>query len=58
MHGKWVNSAPIEFPGVEASCYIKGAFDSVLAFDDGSYAVIDLKPPARPNSTSDSTAAS
>ncbi len=43
MQGKWVNSAPIEFPGVAASCYIKGAFDSVLAFDDGSYAVMDFK---------------
>lgn len=43
MQGRWVTSAPIEFPGVEASCYIKGAFDSVLAFDDGSYAVIDFK---------------
>jgi hypothetical protein len=43
MQGKWVNSAPIEFPGVQASCYIKGAFDSVLVFDDGSYAVIDFK---------------
>jgi len=43
MQGKWVNSAPIKFPGVSASCYIKGAFDSVLAFDDGSYAVVDFK---------------
>ena len=43
MQGKWVTSAPIEFPGVEASCYIKGAFDSVLAFDDGCYAVMDFK---------------
>ena len=43
MQGKWVNSAPIEFPGVAASCYLKGAFDSVLAFDDGSYAVVDFK---------------
>ena len=43
MQGKWVSSAPIEFPGVAASCYLKGAFDSVLAFDDGSYAVVDFK---------------
>lgn len=43
MQGKWVNSAPIVFPDLAASCYIKGAFDSVLAFDDGSYAVIDFK---------------
>jgi CRISPR/Cas system-associated exonuclease Cas4 (RecB family) len=43
MQGKWVNSAPIVFPDLIASCYIKGAFDSVLAFDDGTYAVIDFK---------------
>ncbi len=43
LQGKWVTSAPISFPGLSASCYIKGAFDSVLAFDDGSYAVIDFK---------------
>ena len=48
MQGKWVNSAPISFDGVEASCYIKGAFDSVLSFDDGSYAVIDFKT-SQPN---------
>ena len=41
--GGWVTSAPIEFPGVAASCYIKGAYDSILAFDDGSYAVVDFK---------------
>ena len=49
MQGKWVMSEPISFPGVSASGYIKGAFDSVLAFDDGSYAVVDFKTttPAR-----------
>ena len=43
MQGKWINSAPIRFDGIEASCYLKGAFDSVLAFEDGTYAVIDFK---------------
>jgi CRISPR/Cas system-associated exonuclease Cas4 (RecB family) len=43
LQGKWVNSAPIQFDGIEASCYLKGAFDSVLAFEDGTYAVIDFK---------------
>lgn len=43
MKGNWVLSAPIAFPDIAASCYIKGAFDSVLAFEDGSYAVIDFK---------------
>lgn len=43
MQGKWVNSAPIAFDGIEATCYLKGAFDSVLAFEDGTFAVIDFK---------------
>jgi hypothetical protein len=43
MQGKWVQSEPISFPDVSASCYIKGAFDSVLEFDDGTYAVVDFK---------------
>ena len=43
LQGKWVNSAPIRFEGIEASCYIKGAFDSLIAFEDGSYAVVDFK---------------
>lgn len=43
LQGKWVSSEPIRFEGIGASCYLKGAFDSVLSFDDGSYAVIDFK---------------
>lgn len=43
LQGKWVNSAPIRFAGIEATGYIKGAFDSLLAFEDGSYAVVDFK---------------
>jgi hypothetical protein len=43
LQGKKVTSAPISFSGVEASCYITGSFDSVLAFDDGTYAVSDFK---------------
>ena len=40
---RWVCSQPID-AGVEgATCYIKGRFDSVVAFDDGSYGVIDFK---------------
>ncbi len=41
--GKWINSAPITFDGLDASCYLKGAFDSVLDFKDGTHAVIDFK---------------
>lgn len=43
LQGKWVTSETIAFPGIEAACYIKGAFDSVISFDDGAYAVVDFK---------------
>jgi len=38
-----VESMPIKIPGEEDTCYIKGRFDTVIRFDDGSYAVIDFK---------------
>jgi hypothetical protein len=40
---KWVYSAPITFPHRSASCHIRGIFDTVLQFDDQSYAVVDFK---------------
>jgi CRISPR/Cas system-associated exonuclease Cas4 (RecB family) len=40
---KWVNSAPITFPHHSASCYIRGIFDTILQFSDGTYAVVDFK---------------
>lgn len=40
---KWVQSAPITFPHHNASCYIRGIFDTVLQFDDQSFAVVDFK---------------
>ena len=40
---KWVYSAPITSPHHSASCYIRGIFDTVLLFDDQSYAVVDFK---------------
>ncbi len=40
---KWVHSAPITTPGRAASCYIRGIFDTVLHFEDRSYAVVDFK---------------
>lgn len=43
LQGKWVNSLPIQVDGAAAACYLRGAFDSVLSFDDGGYAVIDFK---------------
>ena len=40
---KWVESKPIHSSGSPSSCFIKGKFDTVLQFDDGSYGVIDFK---------------
>jgi hypothetical protein len=40
---KWVESLPISIPGHEHQCYIKGKFDSAIAFEDGSFGVIDFK---------------
>ena len=40
---KWVESAPMTIPGHIAQCYIRGKFDSVVAFDDGSFGVVDFK---------------
>lgn len=48
LQGKWVVSQEMQFEGIEASCYLKGAFDSVISFDDGTYAVIDFKT-SQPN---------
>lgn len=43
-HGDmWVESAPIEVPGTSSTCFIRGKFDTVLRFDDGSYGVVDFK---------------
>lgn len=43
MGGKWVQSTPFHLDGGVNSYYLRGLFDSVLGFDDGSYAVIDFK---------------
>lgn len=40
---RWVTSQPIKFPGKRSTCYIKGKFDTVIAFSDGSYGVVDFK---------------
>jgi len=43
---RWVVSAPIEFPGREDTCFLRGKVDSVVDFDDGSYGIIDFKTSA------------
>lgn len=40
---KYVTSKPMVFPDNQLSCYIKGRFDVVVEFDDGSFGVIDYK---------------
>ena len=40
---KLVESRPVVFPGHESTCFIRGKFDTVVRFDDGSYGVIDFK---------------
>jgi hypothetical protein len=45
---KWVQSVPIVSKTSKTTCYIKGRFDMVIKFDDGTYGVIDCKT-ARPS---------
>ena len=40
---KWGKSVPISFPGTSAQCVIKGRFDAIIAFEDGSFGIIDYK---------------
>ena len=40
---RWVQSQPILLPDQENSCYLLGKFDSALAFEDGTYGVVDFK---------------
>ena len=43
MREGYVTSAPIAIPGAASQCYIKGRFDALLEFDDGSYGLVDYK---------------
>ena len=40
---KWVKSVPISLRDTASQCVIKGRFDAVMAFEDGSYGIIDYK---------------
>jgi hypothetical protein len=40
---KWVESRTITFEKHSDSCFIKGRFDVVVQFDDGTYGVVDYK---------------
>jgi hypothetical protein len=43
---RWVESEVIQPPGREAGCYILGKTDSLIEFDNGSWAVVDFKTTA------------
>jgi len=43
MREGWVRSAPIAVTGAVSECYIKGRFDAVLEFEDGTYGIVDYK---------------
>ena len=40
---KWVKSVPISFADTSGQCIIKGRFDAIMEFEDGSYGIIDYK---------------
>jgi len=40
---QFVQSLPISVPGAKSQCYIRGRFDAVIAFDDGSFGIVDYK---------------
>ncbi len=40
---QWVTSSTINVPGHHGTCFIRGKFDSVVEFSDGSYGVVDFK---------------
>jgi hypothetical protein len=43
LEARSVESDLIEVPGSQARCYLSGKFDKLLAFDDGTYGVVDFK---------------
>jgi hypothetical protein len=43
MSGRWVNSTPIKLPNHDITCSIRGLFDTVVRFADGTYGVVDFK---------------
>ena len=43
MTGRWVTSEPILAPDGVHGAYIRGIFDTVVHFEDGTYGVVDFK---------------
>ena len=52
-HGGFVQSRPIQVDGVDSAFAIRGKYDLVMEFPDGTYGVIDCKFQARDNDKSD-----
>lgn len=44
---KWVESKPIQLSNRSSTCFIRGKFDTVVRFDDGTYGIIDFKTSER-----------
>jgi hypothetical protein len=40
---QWIESIPVTLPGHSLSCFLRGKFDALIGFDDGSHGVIDFK---------------
>jgi hypothetical protein len=40
---RWVRSAPLQVPGHETEVTLAGKIDTALAFDDGTYGLVDFK---------------
>ena len=46
-HGGWVQSTPIQVDGKDSHLAIRGKYDLLLEFPDGTYGIIDCKMQAR-----------
>lgn len=44
---KWVECQPFHPADRDSSCYLRGKFDTIARFDDGTYGVIDFKTSQR-----------
>lgn len=44
---KWVESVPIQIEDCSSTCFVRGKFDTIARFDEGSYGVIDFKTAQR-----------
>ena len=40
---QWIESVPVVLPDHAMSCFLRGKFDALINFDDGSHGVVDFK---------------